>query len=158
MNPTAYELAFIAGGFGIIGALLGVLATYWLSRKLVRETHKNAIELLHISDFNKAATEFHCTFLESLQQLRDDPKADWFNILNPNALLEHEKAAMRFGLFLSDEERSRFDLDWNVYFSHRPHPGNRYKPKKQPEEWKDEDNCKVFIEQIERLLSYAKLK
>ena len=31
-------------------------------------------------------------------------------------------------------------------------------PEKAPEEWNDEDNCKIFIEQIEKLLSYAKLK
>lgn len=158
MNLSAFEIALIAGGFAIVGTLLGAWITYRLSEKLVQKNHTNAIELIHITEFNKAAIEFHCAFLEARQQLRDDPKANWFSILNSNVLLEHEKAAMRFKLFLTDKDKGCFDRDWNTYFSHRQHPGDRRPPEKRPEDWDDEDNCKIFTEQIEKLLSYAKVK
>ena len=158
MNLSALEIALIAGGFAIVGTLLGAWITYRLSEKLVQKNHTNAIELIHITEFNKAAIEFQCAFLEGKQRLRDDPDADWYSILDSNVLLEHEKAAMRFKLSLPDKDRGGFDRDWDTYFSHRPHPGDRRRPEKSPEEWDDKDNCKIFTTQIERLLSYAKLK
>lgn len=137
----------------ITGGIIGICATYFGNR-LAKST---TLEAIKITEFNKAAVDFQCAFLEAKQQLRDDPKADWFNILNSH-LLEHERATLRFRLFLSDKDRKCFDYDWNIYFSHRTHPGDRRPPEKSPEEWDDEENCKIFIEQIEKLLSYAKLK
>jgi len=109
-------------------------------------------------EFNQAATDFQCAFLEAKQKLRDDPKADWSSILDSKVLLEHERAYFRFKPFLSDKDRRRFDDAWNIYFSHRPHPGDRYPPEKRPEDWDNEKNCKSFLEQIDNLLDYAKLK
>jgi len=147
MNLTAYEIALIAGGFGIVGTLLGTWITYRFSNTLI-----------HITEFNKAAAEFQCAFLEAMQKLRDEPKADFLNILNTSTLLEHERAALRFKAFLSHKDQKRFENDWETYFSHRPHPGDRRFPIKTPVEWNNEENCKIFIKQIEKLLSYAKLK
>ena len=143
----------------IIGLPIGGIIT-WIIRELVSDklARDRALEIYRITEFNKAAAEFQCSFIEVKQKLRDDLKADWNSILNSNVLIEHEKAAIRFKLFLTDDERTRFDLDWNTYFSHRPHPGDRHAPEKTPEEWSDEDNCKIFLEQINVLLTYAKLK
>ena len=72
-----------------------------------------------------------CAFIEARQKLRDDPKADWFNILSSNVLIEHEKAALRFKIFLSTKDRESFDSDWDTYFSHRLCPNERYPPRKR---------------------------
>ena len=141
----SFSLGALAGG------MIVSLANHFLSKSRERESRK-------ITDFNKAATDFQCAFIDAKQKLRDDPLADWNGVLNPDVLLEHERAALEFRQYLSANERTRFDKDWNAYFSHRPHPGDRHAPEKRPEEWDNEDNCKVFIEQIEKLLSYSKLK
>ena len=151
-----------SGVMGIAGTILGVVIGGRMSnktaQKTIEATHKNDIELIHLKEFNQAAVDFQCAFLEARQKLRDDPKADFLAILDSKTLLEHERAALRFRIFLSGNERQGFDSDWGTYFGHNPHLGDRRPPEKTPEDWDNEKNCKIFLEQIETLFSYAKLK
>ena len=91
MELSAFEITLIAGCFTILGCLI----TYYLSRHLIIETHKNAIDILQRQEFNKAAIDFQSAFFIALQRLRDNPE-DWPDILNPNILLKHEIAAIAF--------------------------------------------------------------
>jgi len=144
MILDSYISGFISA---IVIAFIGALFGYVFSEHQRRRER-----------FNKAAAEFQSAFFEAKQKLRYDPRADFKEILNSQTLLLHEKAAMRFKLFLSAKERFFFDLDWNTYLPHALHPGERHPPEKQAEEWENEDNCKVFLGQIERLFSHAKLR
>ena len=144
MTINSFIFGFISA---VAVAFVGALFGYILSERQRRREH-----------FNKAAAEFQCAFFEAKQRLRDDERADFKKILDSQTLLLHEKAAMRFKLFLSARERFFFDLDWNAYFPYALHPGERHPPEKQAEEWENEDNCKTFLVQIERLLSHANLR
>ena len=134
----------------IAGAIVVIFASW--------SAHLFSIRRDRRQEFNKAAVDFQCAFLEARQRLRDEPKADFIKILDSKTLLEHEKAALRFQLFLSDKDRRSFCHDWNIYFSHNPHPGDRHPPEKAPVEWNNEKNCKKFLEEIETLFTYAKIK
>lgn len=81
----------------IIGLPIGAVVA-WIIREVISDklARDRALETYRITEFNKAAIEFQCAFIEVRQRLRDDPKADWFSILNSNVLLEHEKAVLRF--------------------------------------------------------------
>lgn len=142
-------IVFCAGG------VVGFLCRQFIEHRLAISRN---MQVIKVTEFNKAAVEFQCAVLEAKQRLRDDPKADWHSILNSTVLLEHERAALRFKTFLTVKERAAFDKDWNAYFSHRPHPGERHAPEKTPEEWGNKENCKKCIEQIDMLLSHAKLR
>ena len=72
MNLGPYEIALIAGGFGIVGALLGAWATYRLSVKLAQRTYENAIDLMQRQEFDKAAADFREAFLPEATFLKHD--------------------------------------------------------------------------------------
>jgi hypothetical protein len=134
-----------------LSAALIAIVSSWLAHFFSKRRDR-------IKEFNQAATDFQCAFLEAKQKLRDDPRADWFNILDSKTILDHERAYLRFKPFLTEKERGTFDCAWDHYFSHSHHPGDRGTPEKKPIDWNDKENCDIFIQQIENLLSYAKLK
>ena len=55
MNLTAYELSLIAGGFGIVGAILGAFIGYYFSTRLINR-----------QEFNKAASDFRNAFIPEI--------------------------------------------------------------------------------------------
>lgn len=62
----------------IIGLPIGAIVA-WIIREVISDklARDRALEMYRITEFNKAANDFQCAFLEARQQLRDDPEANW---------------------------------------------------------------------------------
>ena len=69
MALSVYELALIAGGFGIAGTLLGVLAAYRLSMKLADRQLMHMREISKLDAWHAAAHEFVSAFSKDLATL-----------------------------------------------------------------------------------------
>jgi hypothetical protein len=69
MELTVYELALIAGGFGIAGTLLGVLGTYRLSINLADMQFRHLREISKLDAWRAAAKEFVAAFSLELATL-----------------------------------------------------------------------------------------
>lgn len=139
MELTALEIAFIAGGFGILGALLGSLTTHFLSKDIARR-----------NDFNQAAKNFIAAFQDELAMLRLEPTTT-FDIIKP-ARIKHEAAYATFRRYLKGCELENFILAWRIYYVSTPPC-----PDKETDQ-KYEDERTAIIERIETLLDFAKFK
>lgn len=69
MELTAYELALIAGGFGIAGTLIGVLGAYRLSIKLADRQFQHLREVSRLDAWHASAREFVAAFSDELAVL-----------------------------------------------------------------------------------------
>jgi len=105
-----YEIAIIAGGFTIIGALLGAGIGY-----------RNALKLHNIVEFNNAAAQFRNVFLGEILFLRDNIRIEGvypsnkINEVLGGAIFNHMKALVQFEPFLNAAERKRLCGVWNDY-------------------------------------------
>lgn len=66
MELTAYELALIAGGFGIAGTLIGVLGAYRLSIKLADRQFQHLREVSRLDAWHTSANKFAASFSDEL--------------------------------------------------------------------------------------------
>ena len=108
MNLSAYEIALIAGGFTIIGTLLGAWITY-----------RNALAIQKVAEFNKAAAEFRVAFIPEQRLLDPHSLADragWyaFNITQ-FAIDRHEIAMIRFEPFVCKSKNEEYKKAWKEY-------------------------------------------
>lgn len=70
MQLTAYEIALIAGGFGIVGSLLGVLISYRFALKIASANFNNSLRLHNISAHKEAASNLQSAFAPKLANIR----------------------------------------------------------------------------------------
>ena len=159
MELTALEIAYISGGFGIIGSLVGSIATHFLSKDTYRQ-----------NEFNKAAATFRSKVLIELSGLYPYP-IKWpeetiHSIGNIAAFLESKftilnAAVSEFRDFLPPSKWDAFDKAW---FSFYNATGRKI----------DNENCQCyhhympfgsnpnykenFKHNVDQLLSFAKQK
>ena len=95
MSLCAYEIALIAGGFTIVGAILGA----WIA-------YRTALKTLRITEFNKAAAIFRAKFscvqreMNNVSIPEHGLAATIVYDLIKNALPKHEIAFIRFVPYL----------------------------------------------------------
>jgi hypothetical protein len=106
MSLTPIEVAFIAGGFTVLGALIGAWITYWFALKL---SVKNARR--------EAGRRLRETFTSELSIL--DPETGDKNVrasdLLEAALPKHRDAITEFAFYLSDKEKPAYEAAWRAY-------------------------------------------
>jgi len=143
MNLTAYELSLIAGGFGIVGAILGAYIGYYFSTRLINR-----------QDFNKAASEFRYAFINQLNFLKSDVNTgsgDTSNIgeyLKSHYVSYHLSAFEVFRNYLTPKERISIDSMWKEYCNF-----NQYSDKNNQEAMK-----KLALKNLKEILKFAKHK
>ncbi len=143
MNLTAYELSLIAGGFGIVGAILGAYIGYYFS-----------IQLINRQDFNKAAAEFRNAFINQLNCLKSNVNTgsgDTSNIgeyLHSHYVSYHLIAFEVFRNYLIPKERVAIDETWEKYcnFAQYSDKNNEAKTKK------------LALKRLKDVLKFAKHK
>ena len=107
MQLTAYEIALIAGGFGIVGALLGALLSYRCAIKLANINAANAARQAETNALRDARAMFRAAFAPALAEIylarhhgtHDTPIVG--DILK-KSLLTHASAIEEFRPFVSN--------------------------------------------------------
>ncbi len=153
MNLSPYEIALIAGGFTIIGALLGS----WIG-------YRNALKLHNIVEFNKTATEFRNAFLYELIFLKHNayiPEGERTHtalneFLFAGYVHRHLKAFEVFRNYLSSEERANIDKAWQKY-CHYDIEGETepFFAMYAEDTWEEKDTKTLARERIEEILKFA---
>jgi len=121
--------------------------------------HKNALRIIQITEFNRAATKFRDTFAEVIAVIKSRTKGD-----TPDAdqLLEssfyiHLMAVNEFRHFLPQEDIAAFNKAWDEYHE----INNEHNLKQYAEEYTGchskypREPHLMAIERIENLLKYA---
>lgn len=111
MEINAYTLAVIAGGFTVVGALIGAISAYWLS------TH-----LEQIKDHRAACAKLRSAFAPVLAQLdlgrkhnttHDAPDIDNFLM---SQLLANAAAIEEFKPFVNTSDVAGYEQAWGEYY------------------------------------------
>jgi hypothetical protein len=141
LNLSPYEIALIAGGFTIIGVLLGA----WIG-------YKNALKLYNIVEFNKATTIFRNAFSNELIFLKHNAIVGKMGstdnlgeCLRAGYIARHLKAFEIFKTYLTPKERMAIEKKWEKYCNFA-----QYSDKANEVELK-----KLAIERIEEILKFA---
>ena len=108
MELTAFEIALIAGGFGITGTLLGALINHYLS--LGRSRH----DAKRFAGFR--LREAFAPELAKLQHPEGRGIAEFSDILE-TAFEKHQMAVNEFRFFLTDDKLDSFNKAWREYYS-----------------------------------------
>ena len=143
MNLSPYELVLIAGGFTVIGALVGG----WIG-------YKNALSIYNVTEFNKAAYELRNAFIIQLNFLKysvNSGSGDTSNIgeyLKTHYVKSHLIALEVFRNYLSTKERKAIDKAWSEYCNF-----NQYSDKNNQEAIR-----KLALKNLEDVLEFAKHK
>ena len=143
MNLSPYELVLIAGGFTVIGALVGG----WIG-------YKNALGIYNITEFNKAGDKFRDTFIVQLNVLEcnvNSGSGDTSNIgeyLRAHYVGTHLNAFRTFKYSLSVSEGKAIDMTWNKYCDFAQY-SDRNKQKEARE---------LALKNLEDVLKFAKHK
>ena len=140
MELTALEIAYIAGGFGILGSLIGSITTHFLGKDLARR-----------NNFNKSAQEFIFAFQNALVRLKSE-STPTYDIIKPT-ITKHLEACSLFRSHLKGRELGRFKLAQHKYYFTTP-----ICPNSDKTEQEREDERTAIIEKIEALLDFAKFK
>jgi hypothetical protein len=166
LNLSAYEIVIIAGGFTIIGALIGTWATYRLSINLIKRTHDNAVVLMQRQEFNKASAVFRIAFLPELIYLKHNAKikgagsTDDLNVfLSSGYLHRHLEAFEIFKSYLSTEDRIGIDEAWKEYCHYDIDGETEPHFAMYAEDTREGKNTKeLALERIEKILKFAEPK
>ena len=161
-----------SGIIGVLGTVLGVLIggpiTYYYAKILIQETHKNAMKIAQIQEFNKAATEFRNAFLPELIFLKHDAAVekigstdDISEVLRFGYIHRHLKALEVFKDYLFTEDRADIDKAWKQYCYNKDNPeilffeqyftGSGSKSEKEAKKT-------LALERIEDIIKFAKHK
>lgn len=157
MNLTPYELALIAGGFTIVGALVGA----WIA-------FRNAISVYKLDEFNKAAAVFRCAFYPDIIYLKHGSRIEGVGhadnlsaFLLQGYLHRHLKAMETFKDFLSPRNRKGIDKEWQKYccdHCQKERMFEQYSCKLMNKDTKTEELKQLALHRIENLLEFAKHK
>jgi len=157
--------AIIGVGGTIIGVILGVFVTHYFSKRLVRMTHENAIDLMRRQEFNKAATAFRISFIEEIRFINRDYAADRANRDIPEVLAaaadSHETALIIFkDVFLCETQRIEIEKVWKEYTGDDKLMGKyTFKQYATRGNLKDGENIrKLALSRINNLLKFAEIK
>lgn len=109
MEIDAYGLSVIAGGFTVVGALIGTLAGYWLATHLERFKERRA-----------ACAKLRTAFAPALGQIylaqnhgdHDRPSIEAYVKSN---LPSHASAIEEFRPFVAGSDRSAYQEAWEHY-------------------------------------------
>ncbi len=120
MEPTAYELSWVAGGFGIAGTLLGALVTYRLSIRLTEIQANHSIALSDRNSKSAACAKLRAAFATALGMIyiaRHHGTHDRPNVANylRDNLLTVAAAIEEFRPFVPEGERTAFQEAWEEY-------------------------------------------
>jgi hypothetical protein len=155
LNLSAYEIGLIAGGFTIIGTLLGA----WLG-------YRFSLSLSNASERRRASIKLREAFKDELLALNPAQyamKIDLADFLE-NAFPKHRAAVFDFAYFLEPKEKTAFYSAWYEYYCH---------PKTQNENTvpffgqyscrgltikEEHERKKLARERIEKILELGKLK
>lgn len=109
MQISAFDLALIAGGFTIVGALIGAIAAYWL-----------AIHLEKNKEYRAACAAFRAAFTPTLafiyiaKNYGDHDRPDIDTHIK-SALLDHGSAIEKFRPFIPDSDCAAYHNAWEDY-------------------------------------------
>lgn len=112
MSDTLF--AALAGA--LIGGLLGIVSTYFATRK----AHATALETIKVAEFNSAAIEFFNAFLPTIMalderyQTRDVEDVNVMEVIEKN-IKEQTIAMLRFRLYLPADRVESFNNSWRTY-------------------------------------------
>jgi len=114
--------AYIGVGGVILGAILAGPIAYYYSRKLVLQTHRNAIETIQISEHNKSVASFRAAFAPALAflYLAKKQKTPSEGITEIDKFLRdsisgHATAIEEFRFFVPKSERTAYQQAWEKY-------------------------------------------
>jgi len=158
LNLSPYELVLIAGGFTVIGALVGG----WIG-------YINALNIYNITEFNKAATDFKNVFLYELIYLKYNariPEGErTYTTLNEflfaGYVHRHLKAYEIFRNHLSAEDRIGIDKAWQKYCKHPDDPNTLYFEKyitNNVSKEREKELMELALKNLESVLEFAKHK
>ncbi|MCK4828210.1 hypothetical protein KA005_71430 [bacterium] len=161
MQTSPYEIALIAGGFTIIGALIGG----WIG-------YRNALRLHNITEFNKAAADFRNAFLPLTTFLKYNANIGGLGSSNNlreilrTGYLCHLKALEIFKSYLSATDRAAINNAWDEYCHPKGIPQNpnekrdfRFDGYMGIEESEGADKAKeVALQKIYKILKVADFK
>lgn len=157
MNLSPYELIIIAGGFTIVGALIGGLIAF-----------RNTISIYNLSEFNKAAALFREAFYPDLIFIKHNAviaekgSTDSLDLfLRASYLHRHLKALETFKYSLSSKEKTEIDKAWSDYCHHPDKPKTiffeQYSTRNVNYEHKEEIK-QLALTRIDKILEFSKHK
>lgn len=114
MNDTITG-AYIGVGSVILGVIIAGPITYYYAKKLVKQTHGNAIEALRISEFNKASACFYEAFHKTLMELDNGNLSVDTDAIIKRDIEKQISAVHRFKFHLPQDGRVRFLDTWEAY-------------------------------------------
>lgn len=118
MQLTAYEIALIAGGFGIVGALLSAILSFRFAIKLTNINAANAAKQAEVNAVRDARAKFLAAFAPAIAQIylarshgtHDTPIIG--NILK-DSLISHASTIEEFRPFVMDS--AAYQKAWEEY-------------------------------------------
>lgn len=108
MKLTSLEIAYIAGGFGILGSLIGSLTNHFLSKDIARR-----------NEFKTASDKLKDAFLDELIKFKragpiEIEGTTIYKVLT-RAYGKHCAAVYRFNSSITGQELINFNSAWHQY-------------------------------------------
>ena len=166
MDTTIWA-ALISVAGTLLGVWIGSLISNKSSRDAAAATHKNALQLIQITEFNRAASKFRDTFSPVLRSLIPpyEPLPDDLAAFLYRSFHDFKNAVIEFSGFLDDPKtKAAFLQSWYQYYcpddnsneNCRPH-FVKYSLRERTEEEK-QDVKQLVRSRIEKILEFAKPK
>jgi hypothetical protein len=154
-------IATIISGFG--GATLGAYCTYKASKKFIKVTYDNTIDIMRRQEFNKAAADFRVAFLPELiylkhnAMIKDSASTNDLNVFLSSAYINRHLIAFEiFKSYLSTEDRIGIDEAWKEYCHFDIEGETDAYFAMYAEDTIDKKNTKVLaLARIEKILKFA---
>ena len=109
MGPTAYDIAFIAGGFVIIGAICGATIAYLFSWRLIKKQKR-----MESAASLRAAFLKEQMLIDKRYSLVESEHLDLTKLLT-EAFPRHAEAVFKFREHLNPIQRCGLDIAWKKY-------------------------------------------
>ncbi len=107
MNVCPYGITLIAGGFTILGVLIGVLVTYYFALRLASINSRR--------DAGRRLREAFAPELAALHPISGKKDINVENLLQ-EALIRHQTAIIEFQDYLRGAEKIQFEKVWKEYY------------------------------------------